>query len=109
MDGQDWDPVVVKKKAAPSATARIGVPVAVSDMRKVEASDGPVILRRLAPASRTELVQARIALKYDQTKLNQLCSFPKHTIKEIEAGRVCPSPTQLAVLNRQLRISLKYS
>lgn len=109
MDGQDWDPVVVKKKAAPSTVARIGVPVAVSDMRKVEASDGPVVLRRLAPASRTALVQARVALKYDQDKLNQLCCFPKYTIREIEAGRVCPSPTQLAVLNRQLRISLKYS
>ena len=92
MDGQDWTPTIVRKKESVVPHTKPAVSSAVADARKVEAADeGPVILRRLAPASRTEMIQARVALKYNQETLNQRCSFPKHTVKEIEAGLV-PAP-----------------
>jgi ribosome-binding protein aMBF1 (putative translation factor) len=56
-----------------------------------------------------ELVQKRVALGKSQVQLNQDCRFPVNTMREIESGRLCPTPSQVNMLNRVLKASLKYA
>ena len=37
------------------------------------------------------------------------CGFPVNTVREIEAGRLCPTPQMLDVLNKVLKAKLKYN
>ncbi len=111
MDCQDWEPTRISGTAA-VATARAAargpkVTVEVAHARKIAAADGPVKLKQLAPESRHEIVQKRVAMKKTQVELNQLCGFAPHTIRDIEAGKLTPSPGQLNTLNRVLKASLK--
>jgi len=63
--------------------------------------------KMLASASRQELVQRRLAEKLTQQQLDQRCSFPPHTIRDLEANRRAPTPHELQVLNRILKCGLR--
>jgi ribosome-binding protein aMBF1 (putative translation factor) len=117
---QDWEPVVVRKSsgvshrssyAATGATGKIvvrtGDQATTDAVKKLEATEigRP---KQLSPESRTEIVQKRVALSKSQVELNMLCRFPVNTMREIESGRLCPTPSQLSVLNRVLKAQLKY-
>jgi ribosome-binding protein aMBF1 (putative translation factor) len=65
--------------------------------------------KTLTAESRQEIIQKRVALGKNQVQLNQDCRFPVNTIREFEAGRLCPTVQQLNMLNRVLRASLKYT
>jgi ribosome-binding protein aMBF1 (putative translation factor) len=52
------------------------------------------------------MMQLRAAMKKTQVELNQLCSFPVNTIRDIEAGRLTPNPGQLIRLNAVLKTKL---
>jgi ribosome-binding protein aMBF1 (putative translation factor) len=112
MDCQDWTPTTITStkataaaKTAASANRKIAPEVAHA--RKIEHADGPVKSKQLTPESRQEIVNTRAAMKKSQVELNQLCSFPVNTIREIEAGRLAPSIGQLNTLNRVLKTGLK--
>jgi ribosome-binding protein aMBF1 (putative translation factor) len=122
MFHQDWDPVIVKKRQVDRAIARsqrVQGPAAArvtfsSDaalQRKLAESDeiGQVKMKTLSPQSRQEIVQRRVANGWNQQQLNQQCGFPANLIRDIESGRVTPSPTQLNILNRILRAALRYA
>jgi len=66
-------------------------------------------LKALTTESRQEIIQKRVALGKNQVQLNQDCRFPVNTIREFEAGRLCPNTQQLNTLNRVLHASLKYA
>jgi ribosome-binding protein aMBF1 (putative translation factor) len=118
---QDWDHVIIKKRQVDrqiarnaAAANRIGAPKVTfsSDaalQRKLAESDeiGQVKIKTLAPETRQEIVQRRVANGWNQQQLNQQCGFPANLIRDIESGRVTPSPTQLNILNRILRASLR--
>jgi ribosome-binding protein aMBF1 (putative translation factor) len=101
---QNWTPVTIKKAGPSKVTAKVAPEVI--RMRKVEDSE-TVKSKTLAPESRQEIVQKRVANKWSQTDLNNQCCFPINTIREIEAGRVTPSSQQLNTLNRVLKTGLK--
>jgi len=63
--------------------------------------------KMLTAESRQMIIQKRVALGKNQVQLNQDCRFPVNTIREIEAGRLCPTVQQLNMLNRVLSASLK--
>jgi ribosome-binding protein aMBF1 (putative translation factor) len=118
MDNQDWTPVIIKRSSKKTVGGASGnrsivqkVPDSVSQnatyQRKLD-SDEIVKPRQLSAAGRQELTQKRVALGKNQVQLNQDCRFPVNTIREIEAGRLCPNPQQLGILNRVLRSSVKY-
>ncbi len=125
MFHQNWDPVILKKRqvdravatrtraqeaqAGPSARVTFSSDAALQ--RKLAESDeiGQVKLKTLSPQSRQEIVQRRVANAWNQQQLNQQCGFPANLIRDIESGRVTPSPTQLNILNRILRASLRYA
>jgi ribosome-binding protein aMBF1 (putative translation factor) len=117
MDHQDWNTVTVRNTRRPAggagASASGGPRRAVTNeariARELDGDDMPrVHVKRLSAESRQQIVAARVAKSWDQGRLNTMCSFPPHTIREIEAGRAHPSPGQLNVLNRVLQIALRY-
>jgi len=114
MDCQDWNEYKVGVKArggSGTAEKRHAVAPSVKAVRALEAEDGAPVLptKSLGAEGRILIVSKRVELKKTQAELNALCSFPAHTIRDIESGKLCPTPMQLNVLNRMLRITLMYA
>lgn len=108
MDGQDWEPVVVRGKAKQTPTVKhTSISATALHLRKIE-SDEPVKIKRLSNDSKQAMIQARVANKWNQDQLNTQCALPPHTIRDIENGKIHPSPAQLNVLNRVLKLALRY-
>jgi len=132
MDGQDWEPVILRKprvhtssyaSVAASAVGKVQVQgqaqrnkildrdgakrSEAAHTAKIEASDVPVKPKMLTSESRKLLVASRLLLKKSQVELNNLCAFPPNTIRELESGRISPTGSQLNKLNQILRIGLK--
>ncbi len=109
MSDQDWEPVVIRSSGAATAAKKVAgnkVAPEVAHARKILNSE-IAKPKQLAPESRQEIVTTRAAMKKSQVELNQLCNFPVNTIREIEAGRLCPTIGQLNTLNRVLKTGLK--
>ena len=105
---QDWTPVILRSSARVAATAaptsknphvtRSAAAETAAAMEKKEFGT----LKTLSAESRKTLIAKRVALKLNQVQLNQRCSFPPNTIRDIENGTLCPSNGQLNLLNRLL-------
>jgi len=118
---QNWEPTTIRRStgvshrssyAATGAAGKVivertGDLASSQAARKLEEAEVGK-LRALTTESRTELIQRRVALGKNQIQLNQDCRFPVNTMREIESGRLCPTPAQLQMLNRVLKASLKY-
>ena len=107
MDGQDWDPVVIKSTAPRRVVKGAGTPMtaAAAEQRRAEAAEVPKP-KVLSAESRTQMMQLRAAMKKTQIELNQMCSFPANTIRDIESGKLTPNAGQLIRLNNVLRTKL---
>ena len=94
-------------KARPTVkTTAVSAGAALS--RKLMEDDIPKPTKALGSESRQAIIRTRCDKKLNQTQLNTLCAFPLHTIRDIESAKLCPTPTQLTVLSRQLGLVLKY-
>lgn len=113
MDCQNWETVTIKRKGPRRATGMPGTKPPVSAgaalARRLEDDDAPKITKSLSSESRAEIVQRRVLAGKTQAQLNTECAFPVNTIRDIESGKLCPTPAQLNVLNRVLHAALKYS
>jgi len=111
MDGQDWETVTLNKNK--TTAHKIGHPpvlASVATARKLDNDDGPhKPSKSLSSESKQAIIQVRVANKWNQTQLNTQCSFPQNTIRDIENGKLCPTPQQLNVLSRVLKVVLKYA
>lgn len=112
MDGQDWNQVTFTRGADKTAKAlrdakHPQLSQGAALLRKIENEDIPKI-KSISGASRHQIVQGRVAQKWNQTQLNVACSFPANVIRDIESGKSQPTPQQLQTINRALNISLKY-
>lgn len=112
-DGQDWTEVRIRGKPRPTAATTGPVPKVRSvaqavQMRKLEQAEGPIKVKRLSSESKQMIIARRVANGWNQQQLNQQCGFPLHTIRDIENGKLTPTPGQLNVLNRVLKAGLKY-
>ena len=108
MDGQDWNTVTIRGQQQQKGVSGPKVPnltAAAAAQRRAEAAEVPKP-RALSSESRTQMMQLRAAMKKTQVELNQLCSFPVNTIRDIEAGRLTPNPGQLIRLNAILKTKL---
>ena len=110
MDGQDWTQVVVRGKTTKPAAAvtKTQVSAAVAQARKLESEDHPKP-KSLSHDSKQAIITTRVAKGWNQAQLNTQCAFPQHTIRDIENGKLTPSPAQLNVLNRVLKVALKFA
>jgi len=110
MDGQDWQTVTINKTVRKTGAAdHAQVAHGLAAARRLENDDAPKPKKSLSPESRQAILQGRVANKWNQTQLNTQCSFPQNTIRDIENGKLCPTPQQLNVLTRILKVVLKYA
>ena len=109
MDCQDWDTVKIGTHARRPVVSRPAKPAGTKALIALE-DETPVPTKSLSAESRATIVRLRTDREPPMTQagLNTACSFPANTIRDIESGRLCPTPTQLNVLNRVLRTALKY-
>ncbi len=115
MDHQNWEPLVIRKSAAQiKADAHRKGAVETQERRSSEASRLAKLDREeytkpkmLSSESRQELVKRRLAEKLTQQQLDQRCSFPAHTIRDLEANKRSPTSKELATLNRILHCGLR--
>jgi hypothetical protein len=122
MDNQDWTPVVLrrtysKKEAVSVAGAQGRLTTVARDSNKAEkirlarldAADegGPLKKKRVDPVAVQELIRKRVEMKLTQDKADALCSFPKHTFREIETGRLVPSEDQKRRIHMNMSVGLR--
>lgn len=111
MEHQNWETVIINNKKCPKPlNEKYKISYSQKRIRSLELAETvpEVKIKRLSHESKQLIIQKRIELGYDQTKLNTLCSFPSSTIKDIESSKLHPTPKQLSILNNILKISLKY-
>jgi len=121
MEHQDWTTVVLKRRPTRREGGLGGGPGGGGDtevrhpdrnersrMAKIDATDyAEAPKKRVSSESLQELIRKRMELKLNQDKADQLCNFPRHTIKGIESRRILPTPAQQSVLQKTLGIQLK--
>jgi DNA-binding transcriptional regulator YiaG len=109
MDYQDWNPVTIRNSARLAEKKALTQPKRSNEAQHQAKIDREEIgkMKMLSPESRQELVQRRLAEKLTQQQLDQRCSFPTHTIRDLEANKRAPTMKELQVLNRVLKCGLK--
>lgn len=115
MDHQNWEPQTIRKSAEQlkADALRKGQKQTV-ERRSDEAQRLAKVEREeytkpkmLSHESRQELVQRRLAEKLTQQQLDQRCSFPPHTLRDLEANKRAPTQRELQTLNRVLKCGLR--
>lgn len=115
MDHQNWEPQLIRKSADAIRKDALRTGKKVTVERK---SDEVIRLAKLDQAeygkpkmlsheSKQELVQRRLAEKLTQQQLDQRCSFPPHTVRDLEANKRAPTTKELQTLNRVLKCGLR--
>jgi hypothetical protein len=116
MDGQDWTPVIVKRRYTKKEAIQKGMAVTqVRDsersekqrLAKLENQDIPTVKKRINSESIQILIRKRIEMKLTQDKADAMCAFPKHTFREIEANRILPNEDQKRRIQQNLGVALK--
>ncbi|GAB4813209.1 hypothetical protein N2152v2_000255 [Parachlorella kessleri] len=133
LNGQDWDSVVIRKKAptakdAKSATAvnqAIRAGAQVETLKKFDAGSnkhgaGPIKHatkleqetevfehEHVSTELKKQIQQARIAKKLTQAQLAQLINEKPQIINEYENGKAIPNPQILSKMSRVLGVTLR--
>lgn len=119
MDHQDWTTVVLKRRSTKresesSHAHSSGMEVRDSQrnervrIAKIDAMDyAEAPKKQVSSESLQNLIRKRMELKLNQEKADQLCNFPRHTIKGIESRQLLPSSTQQSLIQKHLGVQLK--
>ena len=110
MEHQDWTPVVVRGKTRSAAANTVTKDASTIErvrLSQLENNDGVMLKKRLDAASIQDLIRKRVEKGLSQDKADSMCAFPKHTFREIEAGRLVPLENQKSKIYRELGVSLK--
>jgi len=128
MEHQDWTTVVLKRRLTKREAGRssnglsvggaggAGGAVETRDldrnqrirMAKIDQMDyTEAPKKQVASESLQDLIRKRMELKVNQDKADQLCNFPRHTLKGIESRRILPTPAQQSILQKILGVQLK--
>lgn len=111
MEGQDWTPVVLggrrttKQIQERNKTSTEGQRLA--SLEKRIDNNESIVKKHTDPESIRALIKVRIDKKLTQDAADKLCGFPRHTFREIEAGRLIPNTKQLGVIQRFLGIAIR--
>lgn len=109
MEHQDWNTVTIRNSARIAEKNRQIQPKRSAEaqrLAKVEREEFTKT-KSLSPESRQELVKRRLEEKLTQQQLDQRCSFPAHTIRDLEGNKRCPTNHELQQLSRVLKVNLK--
>jgi DNA-binding XRE family transcriptional regulator len=119
MEHQDWTTVVLKRrntKRDSTSMNATGVEVEARDANRNERGrmskiadmdyiDAPK--KEVISESLQELIRKRMELKLSQDKADQLCNFPRHTMKWIESRRILPSSAHQNSIQKHFGVQLK--
>ena len=124
MEHQDWVTVVLKRRTGSAASAASAGSASASNSKEpvvgsgvsggrsraavvdaMEYSEAPK--KRVTSDSLQELIRRRMELKLTQDKADQLCHFPRYTIKGIESRRFVPTTAQQQTIQKHLGVQLK--
>ena len=120
------------RKPATGASGKVDVSVRAAQTYGTHAAaveraadEGALKVKKVASESIQALVQARLGytagklvdpqsgsasahtVKLTQEKADAACALPKHTIRDIEAGRLVPNGDVLRKISRTLRVDLR--
>lgn len=119
MDCQDWSRMIINKKYEVKNTnemSRLGKTTTVkkttnggAGLKSLDddATESKIFKKYVAPESIRELISKRIEMKLTQDKADALCSFPKHTFRDLESNKLVPSEKQKQSISRNFSINLK--
>lgn len=109
MEHQDWNPVILHGTGSTSQQKKVIQPMRSAEANRLAKIEREELVKSkmLTHESRQELVQRRLAEKLTQQQLDQRCSFPAHTIRDLEANKRPPTNKELQTLNRILKCGLK--
>lgn len=116
MDCQDWITVTVKRphnkkesihKSTSTIQAKDPQQAERIRMAKLESAELPPPKKRIHPESLQSLIRKRIEMKITQDKADALCSFPKHTFRDIESNRLIPNEEQKRRIQQNFAIQIK--
>ena len=121
MDHQDWTTVVLKRRvtrremgqsphlsgsgAIEARDADRNERIRMAKLDHIDYSEAPK--KQVASESLQALIRKRMELKINQDKADQLCQFPRHTLKGIESRRILPTMAQQSTIQKILGIQLK--
>jgi ribosome-binding protein aMBF1 (putative translation factor) len=109
MDNTGWTTIVKKKKSTKPKEEETNRQPSLPEKKHVVFKDEVYAKKYLSLETRQDITNRRVSKLWTQADLNKYCSFPVNTIREIESGRVTPSPQQLNVLNRILKGGIHYA
>jgi hypothetical protein len=115
MDGQDWNPVTIKRQDGGGCVGCIvprsqGGPRTAGAVRAAKLEAGETVVRKFLSTESVAAVQAyRRANQLTQKDLDQRLSWPANTTNAIEGRRVAPTSHQLQQLTNLTRTALKLS
>lgn len=111
MEGQDWTPVVLgirqnkKQIQERNKTSTEGQRL-VSLEKRIDNNE--VIVKKYTnPESVRELIKMRIDKKLTQDAADKLCGFPRHSFRDIEAGRLIPNAKHIGIIQKFLGIAIR--
>ena len=108
---QDWEPVMLRGRGAASGakcvSARDCGASERAHARKLEEADGPAKMKVVTMESKQELIRARLARGLTQEKADAECALPKHTFRDLEAGKLTPNAAILRAVSRGMGVNLR--
>lgn len=106
INHQDWTTVTLKRRPAKKDSQEAEINER-NRMAKLDSPENIITKKSVQPESLQALIRKRIEMKLNQEKADQLCSFPRHTFKEIEANRAVPTQEQQSRIQRHFGIQIK--
>jgi hypothetical protein len=103
---QDWEPVVLRKRSGSGSGAPVRRDPVAALMSKLADTEIAGKIKVLSAESVQAIVNYRREHNLTQKQMDQQCSFPAHTINNLEAKKTAPTPGQLRELNRLLKTGL---
>jgi DNA-binding XRE family transcriptional regulator len=106
INHQDWTTVTLKRRPIKKESQEAEINER-NRIAKLESAENVIIKKSVQPESLQVLIRKRIEMKLNQEKADQLCSFPRHTFKEIEANRAVPTQEQQSRIQRHFGVQIK--
>ena len=108
FDPQTWTEVTIRGKSKGKTVKHPAQSHEGKLLRSLDTDEPRTVIKCLSSSSRQLIIQKRIELGWNQAKLNTMCAFTLNTIRDMETGHLIPTPKQLSVLNRVLKLALSY-
>jgi hypothetical protein len=107
---QDWTPVTLKgtRSARGEIRPKDAGQSERAHLRRLDETEVAEKRKRVAATSKQELIQARLARSLTQDKADAECCLPKHTMRDIESGRLLPGQPVLRAISKNLGVNLRF-